>query len=275
MKIRAGKIGTVLSNHKLNVRNHTETSINRREPAILKIVSTYNTLCDQLLVLIRQCKAPANAISPLPIPRDGIFQLDVDDEIWQDVGLEDETMDPPRWLADENVRQGICLLLDLDRCMEEEDRLRHERCVVQECMIMEWTALQRAREVPNVDVAWHLEKCAAQLSLTCIEWQTRVRPIPCAWEMPDSWGPSSTDIANAAHSLYHAKTVQPVNGDSWELSEDGSDDDELNDGGVDDELIAAVEEVAHANEYRIVDLDDEGELEYWDEVHVPSSPTLY
>jgi hypothetical protein len=131
----------------LNLRGHTETSIKRREPTIVKIVSTYNTLCDQLYALIRQRKAPVGAIAPLPISRDGVFQLDVDDEIWQDVGLEDETVDPPRWLADERVRRGIRLLLDHDRCMEEEDRLKRERCVMQEWMIMEWTALQRARAV--------------------------------------------------------------------------------------------------------------------------------
>ncbi|KAG2066014.1 hypothetical protein BDR04DRAFT_1031289, partial [Suillus decipiens] len=116
------------------------------EPAILKIVSTYNNLCDQLHVLICQCKAPANAIPPLPISCDGIFQLDVNDEIWKDIGLEDETMDPPQWLVNENVCQGIHLLIDLDCCPEEEDRLIHECCVMQECMIMEWTTLQRAQE---------------------------------------------------------------------------------------------------------------------------------
>ncbi|KAG1847699.1 hypothetical protein F4604DRAFT_1687955 [Suillus subluteus] len=259
--------------NELNMRNHTEASIKRREPTILKIISTYNNLCDQLHVLIHQRKAPANAVPPIPISRDGIFQLDVNDDIWQDVGLEDETADPPRWLANDNVHQGIRLLLDLDRCLEEEDRLRRERCVMQECMILEWTALQEAQEVADVDVAWHLQKHAAQLSLMCFEWQSRVRPIPTAWEMPDSWGPSSTDIAHAGHSLYHAKTAQAAHADSWELSEDENNDDDVDEGGVDDELMAAVEEVAYANEYRIVDSDSE--VEDWDEVHVPSSPTLY
>jgi len=106
-------------------------------------------LCDQLHALIRQRKAPAGAIPPVSISRDGIFQLDVDDEIWQDIGLEDENIDPPRWLADETVRQGIRHLLDLDRCLEEEDRLRRERCVMQEYMVAEWSALQKAREVAS------------------------------------------------------------------------------------------------------------------------------
>jgi len=106
-------------------------------------------MCDELRALIRQRKAPTGAIPPLPISRDGIFQLDVDDEIWQDVGLEDEVMNPPRWLADEDVRQGIRLLLDLDRCLEEEGRLIRERCVMQEWMITEWKALQRAQQLAS------------------------------------------------------------------------------------------------------------------------------
>jgi hypothetical protein len=273
----------------LNLRSHTETSIKRREPTILKIVSTYNTLCDQLHALIRQRKAPTGAIPPQHISRNGIFQLDVDDDVWQDIGLEDDIADPPQWLSDENVRQGIRLLLDLDRCLEEEGRLRRERCIMQEYMVMEWTALQRAREVASelltqsllymrsnvcipidADVAWHLERRATQLSLISVEWQSRVRPIPCAWGMPDSWGPSAVDMARAAHSLYHAKTAHATNSDSLESSEDEGEDSDLDEG--DDELMAAMEE---ANEYWIVDSDSEGDLEGWDETHVPSSPTLY
>jgi hypothetical protein len=167
--------------------------------------------------------------------------------------------------------------------------LRHECCIMQEYMITKCTALQRAREVASelltqsllymcsnvyiqidADVAWHLERCATQLSLTSVEWQSRVHPIPCAWEMPDSWGPSAMDMARAAHSLYHAKTMDATNGDSSESSEDEGEDSDLDEG--DDELMAAMEE---ANEYWIVDSDSEGDLEGWDEVHVPSSPTLY
>ncbi|KAG1888481.1 uncharacterized protein F5891DRAFT_987773 [Suillus fuscotomentosus] len=209
--------------NELNLHSHTETSIKWREPTILKIVSTYNTLCDQLYAMIRQCKAPLGAIAPLHISRQGIFQLDVDDEIWQDVGLEDEIADPPPWLADNNVRHSICLLLDHDRCVEEENRLSCEHCVMQEWMITEWTALQSARAVVDDDIAFHLEKRAVQLSLACIEWESR-------------------------------------------LSEEDDDSASL-DAGVGDEvdLMAEVEEVAYVHEYRIVDSDSDGNLEYWDE----------
>jgi len=85
---------------------------------------------------------PLGAIAPQYISKDGLFKLDVDDDIWQDVGLDDDMEGPvPGWLGDENVCTGIKNLLELDRCQEEEHRLRMERCAMQEWMMEEWTCL--------------------------------------------------------------------------------------------------------------------------------------
>ena len=43
--------------------------------------------------MIWQHHAPSSAIAPEPIKSDGLFKLDVDDSIWQDVGLGDEDGD--------------------------------------------------------------------------------------------------------------------------------------------------------------------------------------
>ncbi|KAF9230099.1 hypothetical protein BU15DRAFT_57595, partial [Melanogaster broomeanus] len=71
-------------------------------------------------------------IPPLPIQCDSLFKLDVDNDIWQDVGLEDETPEPPSWLANGSVWKGICLMLELERCEEEAQRLMRECCTLQE-----------------------------------------------------------------------------------------------------------------------------------------------
>ncbi|KAL6298593.1 hypothetical protein BKA93DRAFT_820298 [Sparassis latifolia] len=109
-----------INNNKLST--HAESSIKRREPGILKLAKTYNDLCMQMSTLIRQRKAPRFAIVPPPIQSNGLFKLDVDDDIWQDVGLDDDadTDAVPRWLGDETVREGIKMCLLLDRCIEEE-----------------------------------------------------------------------------------------------------------------------------------------------------------
>jgi len=126
---------------------HTETALKRREPTILKLTKNYNDLCWQMDALICQGKAPLGAIKPLDIPREGIFKLDVDDEIWQDVGLDEESDGaPPLWLSDERVRLGITKMLDVDRCEEEEIRLIRERRALQEWMQEEWNV--------NVEAHW-------------------------------------------------------------------------------------------------------------------------
>jgi hypothetical protein len=101
--------------------------------------------------LIQQKKAPTGATLPIEIPREGLFKLDVDDDIWQDVGLDDGDHDlAPLWLRDENVRQGIKSMLMLDRCEEEEARLLRERRALQEWMQEEWQVVQRAKDVASM-----------------------------------------------------------------------------------------------------------------------------
>ncbi|OAX31616.1 hypothetical protein K503DRAFT_794925 [Rhizopogon vinicolor AM-OR11-026] len=121
---------TVTGECKLHV--NTQHSIKCREPGILKLVSTYNGL------------SPPSAVPPHIIPCNGIFLLDIDDNIWQDVGLNDEILDPPAWLSDEAVRDGIRLQLEVDRCVEEEAQVMREWAVIQEWMLAEWESIQAA-----------------------------------------------------------------------------------------------------------------------------------
>jgi hypothetical protein len=129
----------------LKLHSHTESSVKRREPGIVKLSKTYNNLCIQLQALIRQGKAPRNALPPLPIAREGLFKLDVDDEVWQDIGLDDPDDHLPGWLADDSVRQGIKCMLELDRCEEEATRIMQERCALQEWMQEEWMRVERVK----------------------------------------------------------------------------------------------------------------------------------
>ncbi|KAG1787991.1 uncharacterized protein HD556DRAFT_1245804 [Suillus plorans] len=103
---------TVNAECKLHVS--TQHSIKHQEPGILKFITTYNSLCSQLRSLIRQQRAPPSAVPPHIIPCDGIFQLNVDDDIWQDVRLDDDTLNPPVWLSDDMVRNSIQLQLEVD-----------------------------------------------------------------------------------------------------------------------------------------------------------------
>ncbi|KAJ7080664.1 hypothetical protein B0H15DRAFT_997243 [Mycena belliarum] len=126
---------------------HTESAVKRREPTISKVNSEYNKLCREMSRLVAEGKAPRGAIAPVEIPAKGIWKLDVDDAVWEDVGLDDDEIsatEPPPWLSDEKVRSGIKAMLELDRSAEEDLRLKKERCALQIWFAEEWAVVNIA-----------------------------------------------------------------------------------------------------------------------------------
>jgi hypothetical protein len=125
------------------------------------------------------------------------------------------------------------------------------------------------------NVLYQLQSRADELCLLCIQWQAKVRPIPCAWEMPETWGPPMSALADAAKSTYHARTYQPEVEDNAEEDVEGMEDmyESESDGQEDDELMAEVEEVALAHEYTLQREEDSDvdEVDYDD--YLVSSPT--
>ncbi|KAG6835143.1 hypothetical protein H0H93_004459, partial [Arthromyces matolae] len=123
------------NNNEKKLTDHTTSAVKRREPTITRLARLYNEHCATITRMIDEKKAPRRAQRPSKIDLKGLFSLDVDSDIWQDVDVEDDDAsrsEPPAWLAVENVREGIKALLERDRCMEEENRLRHEcRSMVQ------------------------------------------------------------------------------------------------------------------------------------------------
>ncbi|KAF8841615.1 hypothetical protein BDN67DRAFT_989616 [Paxillus ammoniavirescens] len=125
--------------------------------------------------------------------RNNLFELDVDDDIWQDVGLQDEYLNPPLWLADDAVHQGICLMLEVDRCEEKERRLMREHCVLQEWYMSEWLAMEQAlgnagKWIDDI-VHFHVQAYKMYLAQIFLDWEGKIHHIAGAWEMPMSWGP--------------------------------------------------------------------------------------
>jgi hypothetical protein len=130
------------------INEHTQDSVKRRDPGISQLAYKYNKLCDDMNTLIRQKKAPRNSIAPLKIDMEQLFGLDIDDDIWLDVGIgyddEEDSRVPPLWLSNENVRAGIWAIMDLDRCLEEQKRLLQERSAMQLWFNEEWCVVNQA-----------------------------------------------------------------------------------------------------------------------------------
>jgi len=93
-------------------------------------------------------------VPPQRIDPKTVWQLEVDDAIWQDVGLDDDIDDgndgddwetePPLWLKSEAVRKGIITMLDLERAEEEDRELAKERRALQVWFSEEWEIVNTA-----------------------------------------------------------------------------------------------------------------------------------
>jgi hypothetical protein len=240
------------------LHSHTETQIKRREPAITQLTKSYNDLCGQMENLVKAKKAPINAVVAERIPKDGLFKLDVDDSIWQDIGLEENVGVMPAWLSDGKVRDGIKAMLELDRCKEEEVRLKRERCALQEWFLEEWgcvqLAIRSAQSDEDPDLVYQLELHLKYLLRLCAGYQPSLRSIPCA--LQTSWGPSQKDLADTLSAEYHSgwDTAHSV-ADATVVEEDEVDRSENEEWGEienedDDDLLEAVEALALANAYQ-------------------------
>lgn len=116
--------------------------------------------------IISKHRAPRNAVAPSRIAPAGIWALDVDDEIWQDLGLGgDDNQYPPLWLGSDKMKQGIQGILLRDRADEELRRLRNERRGLYEWMAEEWEVL-RLCTVALSNPGMYLNHCWLELGFT-------------------------------------------------------------------------------------------------------------
>ncbi|KAJ7462442.1 hypothetical protein FB451DRAFT_1404244 [Mycena latifolia] len=200
------------------LKTHIEDTVKRRDPGIQEIVHHYNRLCMEMADLVKKRKAPRNAIPPNPIEPKPIWGLDVDDENWQDVGLDDES-EPPLWLKSGTVRDGIKAMLEKDRCEEEHPRIFH-KC----------RALELVTEDGNLGVVYQLQLRRHELCQLCAGWDLAMRPIPFNKEGLPAWGPSDEERLTVRIEDVVAKATDmgPEEDDQeWSSEEDEEEDDEL------------------------------------------------
>lgn len=227
--------------------HHTQSQVKRKEPGIIQLANKYNKLCRDMAQLKQEKKAPLGALVPPEINREGLFDLDVDDDIWQDIGLDESTDNSdgvPKWLGDENVRQGIKSLLELDRCNEEEERLSKERCAMQDWMIEEWICVKTAMEqCSDIYFEYQLQLRAEALCRLCASWMAKISSLPCYQSMPVSWGPSQGEIDNALQSSDNKQ----INESDEEEEEEELEEAEYE---MEEDLVEAIERTAFTDAYQ-------------------------
>ncbi|KAK7434118.1 hypothetical protein VKT23_020366 [Stygiomarasmius scandens] len=183
------------------LHNHTRDSVQRRDPSILGLATKYNNLCDEIDDLIHRGKAPAHSVSPRKIDKSSLFNLDTDEDLWQDIGLTDGENDvPPPWMVDEKVRKGIRAMLELDRCKEEGARLQIQRQSLQEWFTEEWRIVIRALEAAdNAGLKHQLKLKKDYLLRLCVTWEQSL--VELSGDHSSFWGPSADELAAMRRNL--------------------------------------------------------------------------
>ncbi|KAJ3733669.1 hypothetical protein DFJ43DRAFT_994490 [Lentinula guzmanii] len=229
--------------NKRKLHNHTEDSVKRRNHGIQSLAQQYNKLCEQMVNRISLGRAPANAIAPRPIPTKELFSLDVDDSIWDDIGLDDseQTTDLPLWLVDEGVRMGIQGILLRDRCDEELQRLRYELKSLAEWHSEEWTIVNMAiATIQDSSILYALYQQRRNLARLAVQWTQALAGLPSE-VVPCFAVPEGEELIDVQREV------------DAELIED---EDEMDQTGHDEELVGY-------NEFEDDDLDI-GLVEYMD-----------
>ncbi|KAF9506854.1 hypothetical protein BS47DRAFT_1367076 [Hydnum rufescens UP504] len=98
-----------------NTMEHTTKALKRHYRSVKSLVVDYNKWQLNMMKLRGRGGISKNAIIPPPIDMKGLFGLDVNNDIWQDIGLTNDEFDGtvPPWLGDEDVRNGIRLMQEV------------------------------------------------------------------------------------------------------------------------------------------------------------------
>ncbi|KAJ7193672.1 hypothetical protein B0H12DRAFT_1207127 [Mycena haematopus] len=207
------------------LKTHIEDAVKRRDPGIQELVRQYNRLCGQMQSLIAKRKAPKNAVAPTPIDVKGIWALDVNDDIWQDVGLDDD--------YDETEPHSM---LELDRCDEEAPRLFHECRALHYWLSEEWeavaSAIAEATDSEDDALSHQLQLRKQELCKLCATWKRAIRPIPFKTDGLPAWGPSEDELNAVRIEDVVARTAARVPDAS---GEDEDEDDAVSDAGEEDD----------------------------------------
>ncbi|KAJ6512444.1 hypothetical protein C8R45DRAFT_1152106 [Mycena sanguinolenta] len=225
---------------------HLGQAIKRREPNINKLIQTYNKLCGQIAKLIRDNWAPK---APPETEEKGIYQLDVDDLIWQDLGLDEDDEEPPVWLTDDRVQSGIRAMHQKDRCEEEAPHLLRERGHLQIWFATEWIVVCDLIAATEGGIRYQFELRRQELLELYVHWKKSLDRIAFDdTDLPD-WGPTDTEVkacqeSNVTPSWIEEEAVGEDEGNESDGLEYDEGDDE------DDDIFQIVEAVERADNHR-------------------------
>jgi hypothetical protein len=228
---------TALKKHEVNkhkdsrkLTEHAKASAKKREPGLKKLVEKYNKGCKELVAQIKKRKFPVGGRALNEINMDHIWELDVDDPIWQDVEVQDdEEFSIPDWIGDELTCQAICNRVENQCCEEELLRIQIEVKNLQTWLAEEWNilALGMTAETPEY-MAYQMEVEQQRLLRLGGGWWKNLHDLPGI--DISAWFPTAEKLEHAweERKTRHVDLVGVFNmtsTDEEENSEESVDDE--------------------------------------------------
>ncbi|KAJ7053123.1 hypothetical protein C8F01DRAFT_1330923 [Mycena amicta] len=202
---------------------HASAAIKKREPTIKKLVKSFNEEQAKIVKLIAQKKVPNNTRAPERLREDHIFELDIDDSIWLDIGLAEDEGDIPEALLDAELRTLIRALLQKQRAEEELHRLRREHGHLRAYLASEWEAIQITISACTDDtLLYHLRRERRRLLEMHVTWQESLGAVP--------FPPNAPPIGPTQGQLTQARVALAI--PAWRVEDDDQASDVCTDDGV-------------------------------------------
>ncbi|KAJ7060644.1 hypothetical protein C8F01DRAFT_1253133 [Mycena amicta] len=244
---------------------HASSAIKKREPGIKKLVKSYNTEVAKIEQLIKRGKVPEGTIAPERLVEAHIFELDIDDAIWLDVGLTDEESPLPEVLLNPDLRKQIRALLQKRRCEEESHRLKREHGHLRIWFATEWEAVERTiQECDEGPLRYQLQQRQRELLDLYLTWKSSLDALIAPPDVPE-WGPSPQAILGARLAQVASVSAQEL---EMEGASDVCSDEGVNEEEEEDEalisILSTLEQADNSRQPEVDDDDDDDDdLEYF------------
>jgi hypothetical protein len=206
-------------------------------------------------------------------------------DLMEDVWTTPSSEEVPRWLEDQDVREGIRSMLKIDRCREEHQRLKKEA----DNLCRWW-----GREIMAVELAVRTPACTS--SILCLlkmlrdaknlidaailvplrQWQERLLLLKSRWTNPMVSGQFFDVHIHCAHRIAeHLSRSEPLYLPSWnqptitiddqtfDIEDPAADDPAVSDPAIDDpavHILAADDSAADVSQSLLTDILEDDDI---------------
>lgn len=161
---------------------HVEKAVRSRSGGIEATVKKYNARLKELAALRGKGGIQRGAYIPPPLSMEGLYKLDVDQDIWEDsrgdIADFPDGVVPP-WLADHSVKEGIRLAQEMASCRQELERCKAEHGNLRTWFKEEYSAVMDVfMGSEDEDVSYWALLRANQMYDRMVGWKRHMVQVP-------------------------------------------------------------------------------------------------